>query len=209
MKGVSEIISTVLIVVIAIGLASTAYMWGLPLIEKTQGRAAVDDVAASFDQSNSNSLTSQVFSVFSNGGEKNFNIGADGLWTLKPGSGDADSNYIQFSFASKVSNVAADAGWLSSQGACPPAKGVLNNDNFYVICSRADSIKDGYNITYRVYYRELDSAISATGQKINIVPTGTILTSIGKNIRITRGAITQASIGGKTLTLTEIKLLLE
>ena len=208
-KGVSEIISSVLIIVIAIGLVATAYTWGLPLIIKVQNQKSVDDVTAAFNPNNFNSLPSQIFTVFSNGGERTYTLGVNGLWTLKADDPlDSDSNYIEFYFVSKVSDIAWDAGWLSSQGACPPDKGVLNNDNFYVICTRADSVSDGYKISYRVYYRELDSSVSNTGQKIKIIPTGGITTSAGTSMRISRGTITQSDVGGKTLTITEIKILL-
>ncbi len=217
MKGVSEIISVILILVITIALVATAFNWGLPLIQKTQGDVTVKNLANLFDQSNSNSLPSKIQGIFSNGGEETFSAGTTGIWFLYPcsvGTGcsnnNPENNSIQFTFFSKyTTNIGTDRGWISLSGAsCPPPNGILGVNTLSVVCARADSLAGGFNITYRIWYRELDDVAGLAGQLINIVPASSLTSSTNPQIRLSRGNVYQQALGGKTLTITEIKILL-
>jgi flagellin-like protein len=77
MKGVSELISVVLVVLIAIALVVMAYTWGLPLIQKMQSRSVTERVAGYFDPNNANSLQRKITNVASRGwncnGRKRYN----------------------------------------------------------------------------------------------------------------------------------------
>jgi len=75
LKGQSDIISIVLIIIIAIGLVSTAYTWGIPLIQKQQDTALVVRVANFFSNDNVNSLQKKIVSVATNGGEESQDFG--------------------------------------------------------------------------------------------------------------------------------------
>lgn len=212
-KAQGDIISAVIIVVIAIGLVGTAYMWGIPLIEKQQGRTVVDRMDSYFDGTNVNSLPRMIEDVANNGGEKTFYSNIDGLWTLNEydGSGE-ENNSIEFMIASKVSNIGVDMDWISftDGGTCPPEIGVLGIDEGSVVCARADSTGVNYNITYRMWFREIDESSGTRGYKINLVRReGGPLISTGKSIRISRGDVQTITQGSKRLITTEVKILFE
>jgi hypothetical protein len=212
-KAQGDVISAVIIVVIAIGLVGTAYMWGIPLIEKQQGRATVERLDSYFDRTNVNSLPRMIEDVANNGGEKTFYSNIDGLWTLNEYDlGEEKTNSLEFMIASKVSNIGTDLGWISltSGAACPPTIGVLGVDESSVVCARADSTGTNYNVTYRLWFREVDESAGTRGYKINLVrKEGGPLMSTGKSIRVSRGDVETVTEGGKTLITTEVKILLE
>jgi len=217
-KGQADIISAVIIIIIAIGLVGTAYTWGLPLIQKRQDQAVVDRTFSYFNQDNANSLTKRIESIARNGGDETFSVDVNGLWILSPcsnvgscGSNGAsdETNSIDFAVFSRVSNVGINKGWitLSSTDSCPPGVGTVGQ-NSYVVCVRADNFGNGYNITYKVQFRELDEN-PTKGFKIVLLPQlSNLNTSSSKSIRLTRGNVYSTDISGKTLIITEVKILL-
>jgi flagellin-like protein len=199
MKGVSELISAVLVVLIAIALVAMAYTWGLPLIQKMQSRSVTERVAGYFDPNNANSLQRKITNVASRGGEDVFSIDVDGIWMMS-------ANSIQFTFFSKATNI-GPGDWVPiSAGSCSsPLSPAYLGSNSFVTCARADPLADGYNITYQVWFRELvDPNNPNVRQKIELEATGPT-TSTGKTIRISRGDISTTSQG---LTITKVKILL-
>ena len=224
-KAAVDVITSILIVMIALGLTATAYTWGLPLIQKQQDTAVVGRVASYFDQNNQNSLPSSIEFIANNGGEQTFSMDVTGIWVINPCStGELPScnpspsadfrenNSINFTFFSKVSNIATQAGFVSlTPGAtCPPSSGILGKDKSSVVCAKAETIHDGYQITYKVWFRELTEPATAKGYKIDLLKHETSsYKSTGKKIKISRQSINQVSIAGKTLIIPEMKILLE
>jgi len=223
-KGQQDIISAVIIIVIAIALVATAYTWGIPLIQKRQDSAVVDRTFSYFDQNNINSITSKIVAVATNGGDQTFTGNVKGGWILSPcvdtdGSGSPlagcvstytpENNSLSFAIYSTVSNYAYDVGWItiSSSDKCPPSAGITGQ-NPYVVCVRADRYSSGYNITYKVQFRELDSD-ATQGFKILLQPQiSSIVLSSGNTVRFTRGNVYSVDVGGKTLNIVEVKVLL-
>jgi len=219
-KGQADIVSAVIIIVIAIGLVGTAYMWGLPLIQKRQDSALVDRTFSYFNEDNSNSLVKKIESIAKNGGEETFSVDVNGVWILYPcrdagvsgclSGYNFENNSLHFSFFSRVSNMGTNEGWiaLSSTEPCPAGAASLGSDP-YVVCVRADSVAGGFNITYRVQFRELDES-AQRGFKIVLLPTlSGLTTSTSKSLRISRGNVYSQDVGGgKTLIITEVKILL-
>jgi len=208
-KAQGDIISAVIIIIIAMGLVGAAYSWGLPLIQKRQDTAIVNRVLNYFDQNSVNSLPSKIESIANSGGEETFSLDVSGVWILKL---DTDTtpynNSITFGFYSKVSNFAT-GNWISlTTGAdCPPSKGTVGIHKASVVCARADSIGTGYNITYTVFFRELDKSSGTEGYKINLQSANPTTASTGKSMRISREDVTQRSVGQLTLIETAIKIL--
>lgn len=207
LKAQADIISAVIIIIIAIGLTGTAYTWGIPLIQKRQHEALADRVYNSFDQNKVNSLPSKIeFVARTSGAEETFTLDVDGVWILSP-----SENSIQFTFLSKASKVAVGQWSSLTPGAtCPPSNGTLGKDKSSVVCARADITHDIYNITYKIYFRTLFEETNANkGYKINLVkdPRGSLNTT-SKSIRISRGDIRTETTGDKTLIITEVKILL-
>lgn len=220
LKAQSDIIAVVLIVLLAIGLLGVAYTFGLPLIQKNQDRALEDRTEAFFNLDNSNSLPAKIKSVANSGSKDAASLDVTGVTRLYPGSYvGAENNSIDFSFQSTVTSYAEakpsspNGGWISLTGAaCPPAKGIIGQDDPAVVCVRADRVSGGaFNITFRLYMRELEDAEKRSGFKINLVqhPAGSAVSSGSKaNLRIEFDSRSQQTIGGKTLITTNVKILL-
>jgi len=202
MKGVSEIVSAVLVVLIAIALVAIAYTWGLPLIQKMQSRSATERVAGYFDPNNANSLQRKITNVASRGGEDVFSIDVDGIWMMS-------TNSIQFTFFSKATNIGT-GGWvpISADNCSSPLNPAYLGSNSFVTCARADPIADGYNITYQVWFRELIDSSDPTGRTTQMIELEAVgpTTSTGKTVRISRGDVTTNATTG--LTTTKVKILL-
>lgn len=214
MKGVSEIISAVLVVLIAIALISVAYTWGLPLIQKTRGEAISERVHTYFNPDNAASLQRKMIGAISLGGESVFNLDVDGIWVIVPyDAHNPENNSIQFTFFSKVTKVMYGAGWVPVfGGGCDANAGYLGVDNPYITCARADPIADGYNITYKIQFRELidrRDPTERTRQLIRVVPVGPTA-STGKYVRISRGDVTvyNDTATGILYTYTNLKIIL-
>ncbi len=217
-KGVSTIVAVVLIAAIGIGLTSTAYIWGTPLIEKRQEATITERVYKGLAQDNQNSLPGMIKDVANNRGMKTFNINTDGLWVL-----NEDEDSIEFQFSSKTANVAANTAnpisltsGVQCSGDTPkyspvPATGILGQDNSAVTCVNAISTTELFTIRYKIWFRELvDNPVSpAQGFKIDLVkdPTG-LSSSSGKTVRIIFDQSSEDVVGQKTLITKKIKILL-
>lgn len=216
-KAQSDIISMVMIVIITMGLVGTAYTWGIPLIEKQQSGIIVERLYHNyFDINNANSLPRLIEDVANSDVEgvvRVFTVSETGLWELSGYDEVGEqNNSIQFTINAKVSNIGMDIGWIpmTTGGTCPPITGTLGVDEEGVVCVKAETIENGYKITYRLWSRELEEGGGAKGYKINLVRhAGGPLASTGRTVRITRGSIQSTMEDGKTLKTTEVKILLE
>lgn len=225
-KGISTVISAALVIAIALGLTSTAYIWGVPLIEKRQEASITEKVYSQFSQSNQNSLPKMIEDVANNRGVRTFTIGADGIWIL-----NEDEDSIEFTFTSKTSNIAVGTenpvsltrgvqctGSPSSvppqpQNSPSPLIGTIGQDSSSVVCVIANRLADAdlFEIKYKIWFRELnDNPFSPTrGFKIDLMqdPTG-LDTSSSKTVKTSFDNSIEEVIGGKTLITKKIKILL-
>ena len=208
-KAQSDIISAVIIVVITIGLVGTAYTWGLPLLQKQQSRAVAERVYSYFDRTGQGVSLPELIEEVANSGvegtERTFSSSDDGIWKL-----DESANYIEFTISAQTSNIATGIGWICLTGGatCPPSAGIVG-ENAGVVCGRADASGTGYNITYRLWYRELDDASGTKANSIDLVKHSSgPSSSTGRDVRIMRGSVTTSNQAGKTLKTTEVKILL-
>jgi len=211
-KAQADIISVMLIVVLSIGLVSVAYTWGLPLIQKRQDTFLVDKVKSNFDQNNLNSLPSRIERAANSASEETFTLDVSGLWILSPyGTTGNQNNSISFTFFSKVTDAAPGSGWqsLTPNSQCPPATGTLSVDKPSVVCRRADSSGNGYNITYRIWFRNLTDIQSTQIFTIKLLKheSGS-LTSTSTMLKIFASEPVRQVIGSQTLITTEVKILL-
>lgn len=224
-KGQADILSAILIVLLAMGLLGTAYAYGIPLIQKRQDTAVVDRANSYFLQTNVNSLPSKIENIANSGGETTFSLDVNGVWNLYPcadrdalgnfmqgcGNFGANNNSIEFSFISKVANIAVDRGWVSmtSGTSCPPKSGMLGVDKSSVVCAKAESVEGGLKTTYRIWFREVSDSSGNNAFKINILqhPSSSVVSS-GENVKILFGSRREQTSGEKKLIITEIKILL-
>ncbi len=227
MKAISEVISTLLIVVLGIGLFATAYTVGFPLIQKTQDRSVLDRVDNYFDINNLNSLPRRIDQLTKVEGDATFFSDVSGLWKLfpcadvdqngKPREGceipktQSDANSIEFSFVSTVSKIITDGTWvpLSAASSCPPASGTLGADRSAVVCSQAlEKVGDRVEVKYRIWFREV---VDPNGDrfKINLVKhPASPPTSTANSVRISFVKRRAEIVNGKNLIVTEVQILL-
>lgn len=212
-KGVSTVVAAALIVAITLGLTSTAYIWGTPLIQKRQEASATERVYSQFSQTNQNSLPKIIEDVANNGGVKTFTLNVDGIWTL-----NIIENSLEFSFPSKTSNVAPDTSspisltpGVQCTGSSPPNSpspltGTLGQDSSSVVCVSAASQGDFFNIKYKIWFREIaDNPFSPAQRfKIQLEQDAGLATSSSRTVKITFGESTQS----ETLITKKIKILL-
>lgn len=214
LKAQSDVISAVIIVAIALSLASTGYLWGMPLIQKRQSIAVTERVFNYFDPANSNSLPNTIEHIANNGGEKPFQVDVDGFWIL-----NETENSIQFTFSSKTSNMAVNTQYpisLTRGVQCIPSpsppNGTIGLDSSSVVCANALTYGDVINITYKVWFRELYEnpfTSSPKGVRIKLVKDpASLSTSTSRSIKISFSASKTEIVDGKTLITKEIKILL-
>ena len=214
LKGQSDILAVVIVVVLAIGLLGTAYSFGLPLIQKNQDKAIGERAKAFFSTTNINSLPGKITAVANGGGKDTAVLDVNGGTRIYPYDYvGPENNSIEFSFQSTVTSYAENQGWLSLSGSsCPPTSGVIGQDEPSVVCVRADRTTGGnYNITYRLYMRELEDAEKRNGYKIALEKhsAGSERSAGSKSsVAIDFDKREQTLVGAKTLITTYVKILL-
>lgn len=193
-KAQADIISAVIIVLIAIGLTSSALLWGLPLIQKRQDMALVSRVNNLFTRD----LPLKIKNVANMGGSDFFSVDANGIWIL-----DENKNTLTFTFFSKASDKAVGV-WIGEE--CSSSEGFVYKNGTLgvsepcIVCARADQMANGYNITYQLGCREVWG--ETKGYKLKLKPVGVTI-SKSKMIKISKG-----SVSGDNLITTEIEILL-
>lgn len=147
MKGVSEIISYILIVSLVVSLVSFILSWGLPYLQKQQ-----DEVKNSlifndlFSENSPNSLANKLRKViFSKTTEK---VGGyDGNWNV------AQKN-ITFSFISKASPVNPSQDWVSIYG-CTKESCIFPMEPFYEVKVSSERIDNYFLVKYRLELKKI------------------------------------------------------
>jgi hypothetical protein len=196
-KAQADIISAVIIVLIALSLTSAALLWGLPLIQKRQDSAMVARVSNLLYQE----LPSKITHIANVGGYDSLTINTNGVWIL-----DEGKNTLTFNFFSKASDKATGL-WIGGNECQPNGfngqSGTLGVDDPCVVCVYAAQLGTGYNITYQIGCRELWNPDKTKGYKIEFKKAGAEVSS-SKTIRISRGLVNTTD----NLIITEIEILL-
>ena len=165
MRGQAQIYSYLLVALIIITLIGTVYTWGLPLIRKRQDTGVVERVRSFFDPNNPTSLERRIVFVASNKGEEYFSLDKEGIWIL-----DTTENSISFTFFSRVSNFGVGE-WISLSGEdCENIREGSLGERPFVVCARSDPVADGFNITYKIVFRDL---VDEDGNTYRIILSGT------------------------------------
>jgi hypothetical protein len=185
LKAQSEIISIVLVTIVAISLVSTAYFWGIPLIQKQQDTSLVERVFNNFNPDNPNSLPRRMQYIINVGGDEIYTVAADGVWRL-----DDVNDSLEFSFLAKVSNFPEGGDFypVGSSASCNETIGIIGKDNSYIVCGSSIRVEgDRFQITYRIKFIELKDTTGENYYKVDIVkPITSPSTSSSKSIRLTR-----------------------
>jgi len=199
-KAQADIVSAVIIVLLALSLTSSALIWGLPLIQKRQDSVLVARVSNIFNQD----LPSKIGYVASVGGSTTLSLDIDGIWVL-----NETENSISFTFPSKVSDKGLNQ-WIGEGCPFTGQTGTVGIDKPSVVCVFVSQTETGFNITYKIGFRELISSDGTKGYKIQLVkPSGGVSVSTGKTLYISQKSVSQLPpVGQKILIKTEIEILL-
>jgi len=197
-KSQADIVSAVIIVVLALSLTSSALLWGLPLIQKRQDSVMVTRAHNFFNKE----LVSKIKSVANVGGTEKAILDVKGIWTL-----NVTKNTISFMFFSKASDKATGV-WVGE--GCDSVEGFKGQEGIFgeeepcLVCAFSKEVSGGYEITYEIGCRTLTS--DGKKYKIEFVkPTGGLTTSTGKGIAISRQSVSQVD---PNLIITKIEILL-
>ncbi len=210
MKAQSQIISSLLIVIIAITLVSSTYLWGVPIIQQRQDAAVAERVAEDFNPENSNSLVKRMQYISNFGGDELYTISTSGSWLLHPfDEASQDANSLEFSFLSKNTNFNdfSSVGWINKTAgvdcnSLPLMQGTLGTDTSYAVCVKSETSGSISRITYKIIFRDLMDPTSSKLYRLNLVGQPPTFSSTSKSIRITKG---QTPIGLPVIT--ELKVL--
>jgi hypothetical protein len=177
MKGQSQVVSIVLIIIL--GLAALAFVlpWTFSMIQKKQDMKDLDDSYNFFKN-----LDEAIKDIAKNGGEEFLRIEVPGLLSVYPESvNDLLNNSIVFTFKSKVSNM-AEGEWIPLNTPNMNKTGTLGLDTSSVIFGKSTRVNEDMEIQYKLWYRKLvDSygrgyiiVINTTDNNVKTTDTGHI-----------------------------------
>ncbi|MBI2173184.1 MAG: hypothetical protein HYT73_03180 [Candidatus Aenigmarchaeota archaeon] len=147
MKGQTQAISLVLISGILIGVVSSVYFWGLPLIQKNQDISILQN-----SEQFMKALNEKVKNVANNGGRDKLTITVSGIFRFDP----ADSGLFSYSVETDGTIYATNAEIPLSRNPCSAQSGEWGKKDPEVLCVK--SIGDArYTTTYTLRYIRLDS----------------------------------------------------
>ena len=199
MKAQTQIISAILVFLVALAAIALVLPWALTMIQKKKDMKNVDDVYNFFLK-----LDEVIRDVAKNGGEESLTLKVPGELTVYPDSSNHPyNNSITFSFLSKVSNIAVKVGEIPLNTPNQNSTATLGVDTPSVIFGKANLTDDSILIQYRLWYRTL---VDVDGNKFKIV----LNTSENSILNSTLGFIRVQRLGTRTvgdLTLTEVNVI--
>ncbi|MGC8812113.1 MAG: hypothetical protein ACP5O8_00800 [Candidatus Aenigmatarchaeota archaeon] len=210
-KAQADVITAVIIILLAAALTTSAYLWGMPLVQKRQEVAMVEKVSSYFDRENSNSLVKKIEYIAKNGGEETFTSEVNGIWELYPYDfSGVQNNSIEFMFRSKATNIAPDVGWVPFKTSSISSPGYVGIDDQSVVFAKAESAPDNtFLIRYRIWFRRLESS-DGKSYEIRLYPRNPSNPNAStiNTIRISREGIPQPDPSNNNLIITKIQILL-
>jgi len=199
MKAQTQIISAILVFLVALAAIALVLPWALTMVQKKKDMKNVDDVYNFFLK-----LDEVIRDVAKNGGEESLTLKVPGELTVYPDSSNHPyNNSITFSFLSKVSNIAVNVGEIPLNTPNQNSTATLGVDTPSVIFGKANLTDDSILVQYRLWYRTL---VDVDGNKFKIV----LNTSENSILNSTLGFVRVQRLGTRTigdLTLTEINVI--
>ena len=199
MKAQTQIISAILVFLVALAAVALVLPWALTMVQKKKDMKNVDDVYNFFLK-----LDEVIRDVAKNGGEESLTLKVPGELTVYPDSSNHPyNNSITFSFLSKVSNIAVNVGEIPLNTPNQNSTATLGVDTPSVIFGKANLTDDSILVQYRLWYRTL---VDVDGDKFKIV----LNTSENSILNSTLGFVRVQRLGTRTvgdLTLTEINVI--
>ncbi|MDI6826127.1 MAG: hypothetical protein QMD36_02950 [Candidatus Aenigmarchaeota archaeon] len=159
MRGQSQVVSVVIMVVLVLSAIALVLPWTYTMIQKRKDMKSVDDVYNFFQR-----LDDTIRNIAKNGGEESLELKVPGKFTVYPESSNSDlNNSIVFSFRSLVSFIAeCDPSlplpecWIPLNTPNTNTTGTLGVDSPSVIFGRTERVENKLKIEYRLWYRSLN-----------------------------------------------------
>jgi len=197
-KAQSQVVTAVILSGIVIGGVSSAYAWGVPLLQKAQD---VDAMKSSVDSMST--MADEIESIARRGGSSqvSFNIQKGSLEI------DAEENEIIFQALTKKSYV-SNNDWVVlnendmqgiEEGGLEDSYGIRGRDKPGVLIARAVPQGDEFLTTLKIDFRELRDTQTGTHTLIQLEDNGNLEASEGQhNVVIQRGDEVVEQGGSKT-----------
>ncbi|MEM5830083.1 MAG: hypothetical protein QXL82_01060 [Candidatus Aenigmatarchaeota archaeon] len=146
-KGISEILSFVLIALLVISLIALILSWGIPYLQKRQDEMKVNLIYQTLfnDLSDSSVQSTLRRLLIARGGSEKVG-GFDGSWNVSIDS-------ITFSFSSRVSPV-SPGNWVTIYG-CLKNICDFPKEPFYVVEVFSQKVQDIYRVSYRIRLKSI------------------------------------------------------
>lgn len=208
-KAQTELVAYMLVAAIIIFSTGVAYMWGVPVIEKSSSNSKIKAA-----QSQLTNINEEISNVLLNGGQTNVILNIDGELKI-----DEKTNSFYYSFKSPVTHITSEE-WIPVSGSnmwgvngTPEETGAgrMGIDDPGVLLARAHPTGDEYFITFRLAYRELDDLTTTGGKKVKLVIKGNGAAS-GKStllIRSDEAYVDGDAVYGGDLVIIPIELALK
>ncbi len=198
-KGQTQIVSFILIILIALLVLASIIPWANNMIQKRKDAKTTDDALNFFQK-----LDQTIRNIAQNGGEETMELKVDGILTIYPGSDNSGlNNSIVFLFKSKVANIAVGE-WIPLNTPNTNGTATLGIDEPSVISGKAEKAGENLNIQYRLWYRNLTETTTSKTFKINLNTTDDQVKTV------TTGAMRVQRIRTRqiqNLTITEINII--
>jgi len=199
-KGQQQLVSVVIIILIALGTIALVLPWTLLMIQKKKDMKTLDDVYNFFLK-----LDETIRYVEKHQGEESLILKTPGKFTVYPNSSSSENNNsIIFEFKSKVSNV-AQGYWIPLNTPNTNETATLGIDPPSVIFANATRAGNEIDVRYKLWYRELEDK-DGHGYKI-------LLNTSDNSIKSTTTGflriqwLKSRNVPGQDLTITEINIL--
>jgi hypothetical protein len=205
MKGQSQVVSVIILIVLVMGAIVLVLPWTMTMIQKRKDMKSVDDIYNFFQL-----LDETIRNIAINGGEESLQLKVPGRFIVYPDLSNSDlNNSIVFSFRGLVSFIAecnlpaTPYCWIPLNTPNMNTTGTLGVDSPSVIFGKTVAADDKLEIQYRLWYRALNDT-PTHGYKIVLNTSGNqdASTTVGF-IRIQRIKSTST----QSLTTTEINII--
>lgn len=204
-KAQTQIISAILITGIVLGVVSVSYLWGVPLIQKSQTNTQI-----TIAENLMTNIQKAIDDVVQTGTQKSILVNLDGKLEVSE-----DQNSIFYTITTKGLGIMAgdwiplnDQNMFGIQGTTEnQSVGVVGVNKAGVIIAKSIVAGDQYQTIFRLAYRELDDMETKEGHLVQIKEVGNNIATGGqKNLIIKREDILQSETpsksGGKLLITT-------
>ncbi len=198
MKGQTQLVSVIMVILIALAILALVLPWAMNMIQKKKDMKSLDDVYNFFQ-----TLDKTIRDIAKNGGEETLNLKTTGIIEVYSDSYSSPlNNSIMFTFYSKVSNIATGVGEIPLNTPNTNETATLGIDSPSVIFGNATMMDDRIRISYRLWYRTLNDSL---GHAYKIV-----LNTTNDYQNTTTGFLRIQRLGSETigdLTITKINII--